>query len=142
MFVRYAIQERRYTCTFGKIVSAGITRDLHRDLFLRRSVQMEVFLFSDTCEIVSEFKGKFKDCNKAYGPVAEDTRHFLRGTWSSADNGSCAGAAAHEHCYRTWRDLDGYPYIGRRQVYAGGGYVFELRGQDGLVSSFAPGASG
>ena len=82
---------------------------------------------------MSEFKDKLKECNEAYSYRAADTRDYSRDlsmtSWQTRDhNQTCATGNKHEFCYNSASDLDGYPYVGQRQLYAGGGYVLQLRG--------------
>ena len=80
--------------------------------------------------MVSQFKEDFKECNEGYGIAADESRHFVRGSWVSLDvNSTCEQGNKHENCHRSWSELDSYPYVGRRKVYPGGGYLFELRGK-------------
>ena len=98
------------------------------------SLKNLISFLSDTCKIVSQFTNQFKDCNGGYSYSAEETRDFSRdltsSSWQTRDhNQTCAVGTKHEFCHNSASDLDGFLYVGQWQLYAGGGYVLQLRGE-------------
>ncbi len=90
---------------------------------------MFIVLFVDLCSVQPVFRHLVKKCNVAYSVFAANSEDYAP-YWEKVKvntSGSCS-LTKHAYCYQSWAELDSYPYIGQHGVYAGGGYVAELKG--------------
>ena len=69
-----------------------------------------------------------KECNAPYSFSNEDKSDYGPG-WIPL-NGS---GPLPEYRYRTSEELDGFPFLGTHEVYGGGGYLVELRGDRNAI---------
>lgn len=67
-------------------------------------------------------------CNKDYSLFDEDRSSYLPGWLTETNQTLEASRVTQSFVYRSSDDLDGYMYIGDHATYAGGGYVYEMRG--------------
>jgi len=81
------------------------------------------------CGLVKPMDQVIKECNVPYAFYNEDTSTKGVG-WVAFESNSTWNNSAEEYVHRSAKDLDSYPYWAIHHVYAGGGYVKELRGSE------------
>ena len=76
----------------------------------------------------SDTRFNISHCNKDYSLFNEDRSTYLPGWLTETNTTVNSSLLARSFVYRSSDDLDGYMYIGDHATYAGGGYVYEIRG--------------
>ncbi|KAI3387632.1 hypothetical protein SNEBB_002249, partial [Seison nebaliae] len=117
----------------NRILGYGIIRQLR--------VQRE------TCKKVKKLGKYFHDCLDDYSLSNEEKRHFDKNwTLYDWDNLKYEKEQAKmfadfemtknntEYFYTDASSIDGLPYAGLRTLYSGGGYIFNLRGSDSILT--------
>ena len=88
---------------------------------------MLLWIISGLCAPVDIMNGIVDECNKKYSIFNEDTEdHTIR--WGEYNESDTTSTKPYEYTYRNAADLDSFPFWGTHNMYAGGGYVFELKG--------------
>ena len=93
-------------------------------------------IVSARCEPPAPMDKVIYECNIGYSIANEDTQSYGSDGWFSPVNGTCDRFPPHEYCYRGWKELNGYPWVGRANLYGGGGYVAEMRGSLEVLQRF------
>ena len=98
------------------------------------SSSSNLFLFVDSCKILSSFADIISSCEDGYSIFNEDRRSFNPG-WSSLYNSTVgswsnySSSIKNAFLYNQSQNLDTYTYVGEHATYGAGGYVYAFRGK-------------
>lgn len=114
----------------------------HVNRMMGYGVLRQVRIKPNTCEIEHHFEGLIKRCRAFSNIINEDRMSYLVG-WRGESEQSYvneslplskkgflnpSASKKDEWNYRSPKELDGLPFIGKLDMYSGGGYVLPLKG--------------
>ncbi|XP_061175461.1 uncharacterized protein LOC133184410 [Saccostrea echinata] len=85
-----------------------------------------------SCRVADAMQSIVHECNDEYDMREQDEENYGIG-WNPVYQNATYTTEREEYSYTEPSVLDGYPYMGDRFLYSGGGYVVRLRGNSTLL---------